>query len=196
MTRKERASIWISNVLNPMPVAVVVFAVIVFGHTDISLPKRILFFSITSVCTSIFPFLFLYSLKRRGRIKSIDIDLREKRVLPLFLGGLNFLAGFLLLKWLGAPNLVTGLMFCYGTNTIILVLITRYWKVSLHASGVAGPITGLFLMFGMTASPCFALIPLVSVSRVILKKHTPMQVTIGSILGVGLTAFQLQQFFL
>lgn len=112
------------------------------------------------------------------------------------LGVLHFFIGFLLLTLLKAPPLISGLMFCYATNTFIVVMITIYWKISLHAIGVSGPFAALLFQLGWQAWPLGLIIPLVGVSRVILKKHTVMQVVAGTLIGLGSTSLQIYLFFI
>ena len=73
--------------------------------------------------SSAIPLGFLLILWLRGDIKSIEINTREKRVIPLLLGVLHFFIGFVILWILKAPSLITGLMFCYATNTLVIVII-------------------------------------------------------------------------
>ena len=81
-------------------------------------------------------------------------------------------------------------MLCYGINTIIVFVINLKWKISVHSMGLTGPTTALIFL-----NPWFFILglfgPLVMWSRVILKKHTILQVIAGSILGYILTAIQL-----
>ena len=87
-------------------------------------------------------------------------------------------------------------MFCYAFNTAIVWIITRRWKISIHAIGLAGPIMALWLNgFYFPLTMIFALV-LISVSRVIIKAHSPIEVISGTILGTGLTFLELQFLFL
>ena len=46
-----------------------------------------------------------------------------------------------------ASPIVIGLMFCYATNTLLVAFITHWWKVSIHATGIAGlPAGGMGLV--------------------------------------------------
>ena len=99
--------------------------------------------------------------------------------------------GFLTLTLLHADALVRGLMFCYMTNTIITIIITRYWKISIHAMGIGGPIAALWI--AGFKFPIIGLIILLSVSyaRVILKAHSINQVVAGSIAGLILSLIHI-----
>jgi membrane-associated phospholipid phosphatase len=82
------------------------------------------------------------------------------------------------------------------TNTIITILITRYWKISIHAMGVGGPIAVLWLAEFQYPIPALLILIAVSYSRVILKAHTILQAVAGALLGLVLTYSQLNFFFM
>jgi membrane-associated phospholipid phosphatase len=127
-----------------------------------------------------------------GKVGSLDLDLREERTKPFIVGVSCYFLGFLALYTLNAPPLITWLMFSSLTTTLIVQLITRWWKVSIHATGISGTVTAWAFQFGSVVYPYFLLIPIVSASRVILHKHTTAQVIVGSLIGLLLTALQLR----
>jgi membrane-associated phospholipid phosphatase len=127
-------------------------------------------------------------------IESADILVREQRLNPLLVGALSYGLGFVALYLLDAPPLVQGLMFCYATNTLLVVLITRWWKVSVHTTAAGGPLVPFIFQFGLLAAPFLILVPLVGWSRVVLERHTLAQVLVGACIGLGLTAVQLPLF--
>jgi membrane-associated phospholipid phosphatase len=116
--------------------------------------------------------------------------------MPLFLGILYSGAGFLVLSFLNAGNLTQGLMFCYMINTALIMVITRYWKISIHAAGVAAPIVALWVHGAHFPILMSGMMILVGLSRVILKAHSVSQVFAGHLLGLLLTWIQLHLFFL
>ncbi|MCG8348083.1 MAG: hypothetical protein MI924_09940, partial [Chloroflexales bacterium] len=135
--------------------------------------------------------LYIFWLKQRGGVEAMDSVVRHQRMNPLLLGALSYFVGFLALYWLDAPYLVQGLMFCYATNTLLAALITRWWKVSVHATAISGPLVALRFQFGPLVIPWFVLIPFVGASRVILRRHTVAQVLVGAAIGLLLTTLQL-----
>ena len=107
--------------------------------------------------------------------------------MPLFLGVVFAIFGYLLLHIQEAGMLVKGLMFCTITNTLIIIIITRYWKISIHTMGSLHSKEYLFIMF--------VILFFVAYSRVILKAHNIPQVTTGSLLGLILTLIQIHFLF-
>ena len=70
---------------------------------------------------------------------------------------------------------------------VILLLITFWWKISLHASTISGTVTLLTILYGLIVVPAYAIVILVCWSRIVLKRHTLAQVTTGALLSMGLT---------
>ena len=196
MNRINKIAYYISLFCNPLFLAPVVFTFILFTDKSLSLYQQRMFTFITILFSSAIPLGFLLILWLRGDIKSIEINTREKRVIPLLLGVLHFFIGFVILWILKAPSLITGLMFCYATNTLVIVIITLYWKISLNTTGIAGPMAALFSHFGWQVMPFWIVIILVGISRIVLKKHTAKQVIAGMVVGWGLTVIQLHFLFL
>ena len=121
----------------------------------------------------------------------LDITDRTKRTVPLIFAICSYLLGFLILLWYGAPDIVSVLMLIYGTNTMIILIINFYWKISIHAMGIAGPTAAFIFTFGPVGIIVGLIIPLVMWSRLKLKKHTLAQVIAGSLLGLLSTWIQL-----
>jgi membrane-associated phospholipid phosphatase len=82
-------------------------------------------------------------------------------------------------------------MLGYCAGTLFLFFINLYWKISIHAMGIAGPTTVLVFVFGYWGVLLGLLLLPVIWSRVYLKKHTVAQAITGGILGFVLTAIML-----
>lgn len=78
--------------------------------------------------------------------------------------------------------LVTLLGLC-----ICVALITRFWKISLHMLGVGTVITAILLIKGVGFWPVSLLIPLVVWARLRLRRHTPLQLLGGLLVGFTIT---------
>jgi len=178
-----------------MMVAPVAFAILVYTDTAKNDNHHLTFF-ITFLFSTAFSIITVLYLKSQKKISDLDASIREQRIQPLVLGTIYHAIGFILLRILDATPIVQGLMFCYAFNTAIVWIITRRWKISIHAIGLAGPIMALWLHgFYFPITMIFSLV-LVSVSRVIIKAHSPLEVISGIILGTGLTFFEIQFLFL
>ena len=127
-----------------------------------------------------------------SKIKKIDKDytIKESRNYPFIIGIVIYFIGTFILFLSSANPLTTALMFCYGSNTLIVFFINLKWKISVHAMGVTGPTTTLmfFTPWGFLLG---LLAPLVMWSRITLKKHTINQLLAGAILGYISTFIQI-----
>lgn len=138
--------------------------------------------------------LWLKSKSRPGVTIDMDIPNRSERNYPLLLVISSYLLGTITLYLINAPLLITVLMFCYFSNTLIVFFINLYWKISIHALGVSGPMVALIYLFGVPGIIFALLIPAVMWSRLYLKEHTISQVIIGALLGFSLTTLQFYLF--
>ncbi len=125
--------------------------------------------------------------------KNLELDMpnKEDRLYPLFWILLSYLLGVIVLFIISAPLVITVLMFCYFSNTMVVLLISMFWKISIHSVGIAGPVAFLIYVFGYPGLISLLLIPLVMWSRLFLKRHTRNQVVAGASLGFALTTVQI-----
>jgi membrane-associated phospholipid phosphatase len=195
MARLETGARLVSALFHPLLLPAIAFWLLLFFDQRLTLGAQLLFLGV-AICFSVVLIpLYIFWLKQRGVVESMDIVVRRQRLNPLLLGALSYFVGFLALSWLDAPYLVQGLMFCYATNTLLVVFITRWWKVSVHTTAISGPLVALLFQFGPLVIPWFALIPFVGASRVILRRHTVAQVLVGAAIGLLLTMLQLKILF-
>lgn len=187
-TLKETLAHFISAVSNPPLVAIPVFLVInyvlLYGGDWLWFSGlSILFVSILPIITS--------TLWIKRKELEVDMPQREDRIYPLLMVILSYIIGVMVLYTLGAPTLITTLMICYLNNTVVVLLFSLYWKISIHAMGMTGPATAIIYLFGWTGLIFSLLVPLVLWSRLHLKRHTPAQLIVGTVLGYLLTAAQI-----
>ncbi len=180
----------VSNVFHPLTMPPIAFTLLIATNPVLQTRDKFALEAITLAFSTIFVAGFLYYLLRQGKIDE-DIKAREDRILPLAVSISIYFVGFALLLAVDAPKIVSAFMFCYASNTLILLLITRWWKVSVHTTSIGGPLAALTFHFGTVMLPFYIVLPIVAVSRVILKRHTIGQVIVGALIGFGLTALQL-----
>ncbi len=188
------ASVLVSAVFSPVVLPVFTFSVLLLPDTTIPLDRKWLIWSVCMLSTTLIISGYVVFLKKSGRVGSLDLDLREERTKPFIVGVASNVVGFIAVYLLDAPPLVTWLMFCYVTNTLLVQVITRRWKVSIHATSIGGAVIAWAFQFGAMIAPWFVLVPIVGISRVVLHKHTTGQVIVGSLIGLCLTALQLRYF--
>lgn len=139
----------------------------------------------------ILPMLIIYLMLKRGTIKDIYASDRRTRFKP-FLGAISsYSVGVAILVLLAAPREIIALMACYSVNTLVMMLISLKWKISIHASGISGPFTFLVYVLGTVFLPLYLLILPVGWARIELRAHSLSQVLAGFLLTILLTWLQL-----
>ena len=184
-----------SYIFHPMIISLAAFWILIFFNSLQSPKANIILFT-CFLFSNLIPIITVIILRKSGKLSDIDASIKEQRILPLTLGIIYSLLGFLALYSVEAEKIVQGLMFCYMTNSIIMLGITRYWKISIHAMGVTGPIAALWVQGYQFPIIMSVIILCVGASRIILKAHNPAQVYTGAALGFLLTFTQLHLFFL
>jgi membrane-associated phospholipid phosphatase len=179
---------FVSSITHPPLVSIPVFIImnyLLLGSSN--------FINVTIICLIFGAFLPIITSLILIKKMDTDIDItdRTKRTLPLFFAVCSYFIGFIVLYIVQAPSITTILMFIYSSNTLIILFINLYWKISIHAMGVAGPTAAFIYAFGFPGLIIGLLIPFVMWSRVKLKKHTIGQVIAGTVLGLILTSIQM-----
>lgn len=190
---KQRAALTISYVFMPTNFALAAFLVLAFLTRQKVNPLGVA--TVSAVFGAVLPFAYLFYLLRNEKVTRIDVPVRQQRTIPYLISVGIYIIGFIVLFIIGASPTVYALMFCYATNTLVLSLINTQWKISAHAMGASGPLTALALTFGWLTLPFFLLILIVAWARVELKAHTRAQVAAGALLGIFLTAVQLEAIY-
>ncbi len=174
------------------------FALAVFLSMTWFTPQGAGIYAVASVAVlfgAALPFVYLFYLLKSERVSAIDVPLRAQRTIPYLTSVLIYLAGFIVLTMMGASTAVRALMLCYVINTAVISLINMRWKISAHAMGASGPLTALAVTFGWQMIPLFLLVVIVAWARLELKAHTRAQVAVGALLGIFLTAIQVEAFY-
>ncbi|MHA1792740.1 MAG: hypothetical protein ACTSVI_08855 [Promethearchaeota archaeon] len=122
------------------------------------------------------------------KLKGIDFDFSEKDsrtpyyliVECCYIAGLFIFSPLLLTSW-PIFNLALVSTLLNG----LLTIINLKWKISAHAAGSAGPATGMAIVI----SPWILLVMIPAVflvcwSRLVLKKHTALQLVFGTLLSI------------
>ena len=177
-----RAARWVSTVISPRPMAAAGL-VIVASVVNTAAGWR--------WALAEFGLAFLASmghivwLVQRRQVQDYELPVRAQRLRPYLTLAAGALAGWLIL-WLGqAPALLTVFAGALVLQARALLLITCFWKISLHTTAAASVVTLLYLFAGTPALPLLGLVPLVAWSRVRLRRHTLAQTVAGALLGAG-----------
>lgn len=137
------------------------------------------------------PILIIIVLRLLHKIDDIHVSLRKQRTVPFICAIGSYALGAALLSLRPDGGILAVLLFGYASTTLIVMLINFRWKISVHATGLGGPLAAITLLLGWVVLPLFLLVPLVGWARVYLKAHTLAQVVAGSLFGYFSILFQL-----
>jgi hypothetical protein len=192
MTARRGLARLITEVLAPANVGSAVFLLVAW-HSTPTIVEALRWGLLTILFTIALPFSFILWGVRRQRFTDHHIRLREQRPRAIAVGIGSALVGLILLISLGAPRDLIALVVAMSTGLVIALVITLFWKMSIHVASVAGAIVILVLVFGSVFLILAPLVALVGWARVELGDHSPAQVTAGAVIGtmVAASVFEL-----
>ncbi len=184
----------VSTFTNPpiitIPLFLIICAVLSFDANGFDLSKFIVLELVSLVFASILPMaIILYWAKKLNTDK--DISNRGARYTLLVVGIVSYFIGFFICLAFNLDYFLTLLLLCYAVNTGVVLLITTRWKISVHTTGMSGPVAALILLLGPIGAAFGVLYPVMIWSRVLLKKHTLAQAICGAVQGFLLTVLEM-----
>ena len=178
-----------------VPLFLIICYVLSFENGVFDINKFITMEAISIVFASVLPILIIVFWAKKLNTDH-DISNRQDRYMPLIVGIISYFIGFLTCIALDAGNFLTILFLCYSVNTGVVLVITSKWKISVHTTGLSGPVAALILLLGPVGAVFGILYPLVIWSRVLLKKHTLAQAICGGVQGFFLTVLEMYLFMI
>lgn len=178
----EAIARWISHVISPHIVGIVLTSVITVRFSD--KPAEIIWWLAVIVPLIVFPpLVYLLWLVYNGTMADIYMPDRETRLRPLCVMLVWLLVCLALIRYWAAPPIVEVFVLSAVVLVGILSLVTLFWKISFHGATITAAATATVMVAGSSAWPVMLLIPLVGWARIRLERHTPRQVIFGSLVG-------------
>lgn len=156
------------------------------------LPTQVYWYVI--ICNLLFtvllPVLMIFMLMRYNMISSIYLKNREDRAYPIIFAIIFHVANYYFVTRAQLPGPYLFFLVAGIFSLLVTLIITYYWKVSLHMAGVGG-ICGGFLALTiiwpvdlrLLLSLLFLMAGITGTSRLLLNAHTSAQVAVGFIVG-------------
>ena len=143
------------------------------------------------IFTLLLPLVSVLLLLLSKKIKSVEMHVKEERILPIILTAISMITGFFYLKEILVYAPIIKSIYLGALYIVLLsLIITKSWKISLHMLAVGGA-TGVFLilemLFGQSQYYLMFFIFLAGVvgfARYSLKAHNLKQIYTGFILGL------------
>ncbi|MGW5053778.1 hypothetical protein [Actinokineospora sp. NPDC004072] len=181
-----------TEVLSPA-VVVLVLPLVVAWHATGHLGAALVWGLAVALFASVLPMLFIIRGAKAGRWDGHHVRDREHRAVPLLVGLASAAVGVAVLVFAGAPRDVLALSAAMVATLAVCLVVTRVWKISLHAAVSGGAVAMITLLYGPWALLLLAPLALVCWSRVVLGDHTAAQVVAGALTGplVGGVVFLL-----
>lgn len=184
----RRAAKAISNLLSLPLVATAVVIVFSFfspeGLGSILTPLEAVVLGIPTIAVA--PIVMvLYSFKK-GYV-DLHVSQGERRpifFIPALAAYISAAVVFLSLKC----KILYLLSVAYLSVSLIVLLVTLFWKISIHMAGLTGPITALTLVLGANYALLYLLALPLGWARTELEAHTMPEVVSGAVVGIGVTA--------
>lgn len=152
------------------------------------LKTRMVVALLTFIATCVIPVIGIFILSRIGVVKDPSLNERTDRTLPYILSTICFIGTAVYYHFVKAPAWLSMFVMGGAMAIITLTVVNRWWKISGHATGMGGIVALMFyLMYSGNSvgdiQPEFIATVLVAglvcSSRLILERHTLLQVAAG-----------------
>jgi hypothetical protein len=159
--------------------------------------KRIAFV-VVAANNVILPLSVASILYSRGAIKSFDARDRSERVLLLSFAVMMYTVTAVLFMKIPVPNLFKTYFISVAVVTLAMLLITVFYRLSLHSSAIGGLlslIVFMILLFDIRSAWQLIIVLVlggaVMSSRLYLKDHSPAEVWAGLLTGACIMSLSL-----
>lgn len=182
---------FISVIAHPIFLPTWMFLILVSsGLCNIYNTNITIVFSTIFVTTFVIPMIFMFILKKVGVIKSITMERREDRFIPLIIMVIFLYTTQTLFRDVTALGFFNFFIVCNIILCSIVFWINIYWKISLHAIGCGSLVSIIFILTSISVEIflpyLFAAIIISGVvgsARLYLKSHSASQVYTGFAVG-------------
>lgn len=179
-----RAARWITHTGSPLALGTLALALIGLADGTAAGWRMIFFYALLTLGG---PAAFIGWLVHTGAISDFNLPHRHERHRPMLVSLATAALGLL---WLALqadpPPLLIALAFATLLQGTLFFAVTFFWKISMHGA-VAGAFAVLALaLYGSVGALFWPAVPLIAWSRVVLRRHTPLQTVAGAAAGGGL----------
>lgn len=177
----------ILSVLTSAPVTSVFLAYIFSFHSPYGTGNitSLSSFLLAGIFFSLLPGMAILYFSRKGKV---DVELSERTSRTQFyLIAIvcQIIAAAIFFIYDNKLMFVTSI--AYAIVTSLMTVINLKWKISAHASGIAGPVTALYVVYGDIALPLYILLIPIFILRYRVKAHSTMQLIAGAALSIIVT---------
>ncbi len=184
----------ISYLFHPLFMPTYGFILVLFTKNYIStfipLVIKLIIIAITFIFTFLLPAINALILLKMGKIKSLEMETTEERLIPYGSAALYYFALLYLFYNARFPTVFQIIILGASSAIILTLLINSKWKISAHTAGIGGVIGAVLgIMYRLQINMDFVLFiviliaGLIGYARLKLNAHSPSQVYCGLLLG-------------
>lgn len=199
-TLGEKIAKLISYLFHPLMMPTYGFALIFFTENYISTftasRLKILILTVTFIFSFLLPTINALILLKMGRIKSLEMESNEERIIPYSGTALYYFSLYYLFYNAEFPNIFKILILGAAISIVLTLLINFKWKISAHMIGIGGVAgAALGIVYRLQIDLHFILMIVILVSglvgyaRLKLYAHNSAQVYVGFLLGFLMELF-------
>ena len=154
-----------------------------------SMSQKIQIVQMTIIFTLLLPIFSVLILKKFNVVTSIYMEKREERRWPLLFTIIWYYLLFRLLDSIHIQYIVIQLLFGAMLILLLAIIVSNFWKISLHMLGVGGVLGAFLAIQALFGGNIFLIITLlfcaglVGFARVNENAHTLKQVYLGFLVG-------------
>lgn len=178
-----RAGRVVTEVLSPAVIVVALPLAVAWQGTGYRVGPTLGWGLLVALFYSVIPMVIMIRGARRGRWDGHWVRERERRIVPFLLCLVSTAVGVAIMLVGGAPRSVIALAWSMIATLLAVLAITRWWKVSVHATVAGGAVATVVLLYGPWYLLLVLAVALVAWSRVVVEDHTVAQVVVGALLG-------------
>jgi membrane-associated phospholipid phosphatase len=170
------------------PVVLIVFVTLIVAVHSAGALRGLALGLVAIFFAGVLPYGLVLIGVRRGRITDHHVSRREQRPRMMAIALASVAVGLLVLRWLDAPRAVFALMAAMVAGLVVALAVTSFWKISIHAAAAAGTVASLAILVSPWWLILTPLVVLTGWARVEIRDHTPVQVSVGAIVGAVVAA--------
>jgi membrane-associated phospholipid phosphatase len=122
---------------------------------------------------------------KSGKWADHHIADRTQRAVPLIIASVSVAVAAGLLVLVRAPRDLIALVLAQLLGLIVVLVVSRWWKISIHTAVTGGLLGILTVLFGPWAMIGIPVLLAVAWSRIVLDAHTWAQVLAGAAMGAA-----------
>lgn len=174
----------------PPSFTILIFIYFAFTHES-DLTKRLILLVVAFTFGFSFHIILFFYLRKKGKLVDSDASIKEERTFPYLISTIVYICGLAILFLYEINIISTAFWFCYISNTILIMMINKSWKISAHTMGASGPLAALCFAAGWQSLLFLPLIIFIGWGRLYRRVHTITQVIVGALVGFISTYLQM-----